>query len=88
MKIQGPNATNINAYKNQLQKQVDIKKPIDRKDQLDISSEAKKLQKTEINSAKRSAYVQEIKHAVESGQYEVNSERTSEKMIHFWSKHS
>lgn len=88
MKIQGPNATNLNAYKNQLQKQADIKKSVDRKDQLDISNEAKKLQKTDKMSAKRSAYVQEIKHAVESGQYEVNSERTSEKMINFWSKHS
>jgi negative regulator of flagellin synthesis FlgM len=86
MKVNGPNQTNFNPYKNQIQKQMEMKKVGLQKDQLEISTEALKLQENTKVSAKREAYVQEIKNRVESGQYEINYEKTAQKMIDFWSK--
>ena len=86
MKVNGPNQTNFNPYKNQIQKQVEMKKVGKQQDQLEISSEAMKLQENIKVNAKREAYVQEIKNRVESGQYEINYEKTAQKMIDFWSK--
>jgi negative regulator of flagellin synthesis FlgM len=86
MKVNGPNQTNFNSYKNQIQKQIEMKKIGQQQDQLEISSEAMKLQENIKVNAKREAYVQEIKNRVESGQYEINYEKTAHKMIDFWSK--
>ncbi|WP_042142641.1 flagellar biosynthesis anti-sigma factor FlgM [Paucisalibacillus sp. EB02] len=86
MKVNGPNQTNFNPYKNQIQKQMEMKKVGKQQDQLEISSEAMKLQENTKVNAKREAYVQEIKNRVDSGQYEINYEKTAQKMIDFWSK--
>lgn len=84
MKIQGPNHTNFNPYKNQIQKQADANKEINQKDQLQISNQAKELQGNAKPSAERAAYVKEIKNAVDAGEYKVNHEKTASKMISFW----
>lgn len=86
MKINGPNQTNFNAYKNQIQQHLDMKKSAKPQDQLQISSQAKQLQENTKVNAKREAYVQEIKNRVESGEYAINFEKTAQKMIDFWSK--
>ncbi|WP_249871321.1 flagellar biosynthesis anti-sigma factor FlgM [Oceanobacillus saliphilus] len=86
MKINGTNHTNFNPYKQQIQKQAEVKKDIQSKDQIEISSEAKQLQENEKTSEKRATHVQEIKQAVESGNYKVNPEKTAQKMLDFWSK--
>lgn len=86
MKIQGPNLTNLNAYKNLIQKSTDHKQNVERKDQLNISSEAKQLQESKSMSKERATYVQEIKLAVESGEYQINHDKAAQKMIDFWSK--
>ncbi|WP_106496664.1 flagellar biosynthesis anti-sigma factor FlgM [Lentibacillus sp. Marseille-P4043] len=87
MKIHGPNQTNFNPYKNHIQKQQEYKKDSNKLDQLEISNQAKKLQENSQPSAERSKYVQDIKKAVESGEYQVNPEKAAQKMIAFWSKH-
>lgn len=87
MKIQGPNHTNFNPYKNHIQKQTSEKKDVNRQDQLQISTQAKKLQGNDLSSSKRATYVQEIKNAVDSGDYKVNPDKTAQKMIEFWNKH-
>jgi negative regulator of flagellin synthesis FlgM len=86
MKIQGPNLAKLTAYHTQLQQQTDPKKKVSREDQLDISSTAKQLQETKKINTQRTEYVQEIKNAVESGQYKVDHEKVAQKMIDFWSK--
>ncbi|MEN2768731.1 flagellar biosynthesis anti-sigma factor FlgM [Ornithinibacillus xuwenensis] len=86
MKVNGPNQTNFNPYKNQIQKQTDYKKNVQQQDQLEISTQAMQLQENTKVNAKREAYVQEIKNLVESGQYEIDFEKTAKKMIDFWSK--
>ena len=86
MKINGPNQTNFNPYKQQLQKQTEVKKDIPTKDQIEISNQAKELQEKDKTSEKRASYVQEIKQAVDSGSYKVNPEKVAQKMLDFWSK--
>ncbi|WP_047980837.1 flagellar biosynthesis anti-sigma factor FlgM [Ornithinibacillus contaminans] len=86
MKINGANQTNFNPYKNQIQKQADYKKSVQQQDQLEISTQAMKLQENTKVNPKREAYVQEIKNQVESGQYKIDYEKTAQKMIGFWSK--
>ncbi|MBC5637903.1 flagellar biosynthesis anti-sigma factor FlgM [Ornithinibacillus sp. BX22] len=86
MKITGPNQTNFNPYKNQIQQHMDMKKSAKPQDQLQISSQAKQLQENTKVNAEREAYVQEIKNRVESGEYTINFEKTAQKMIDFWSK--
>lgn len=86
MKINGTNQTNFNPYKNHIHKHAEVKKEVNRADQLEISSQAKQLQESEKTSAKREAYVQEIKNAVDAGEYKVNPEKVAQKMITFWSK--
>ncbi|WP_188454140.1 flagellar biosynthesis anti-sigma factor FlgM [Virgibacillus oceani] len=86
MKINGPNQTNFNPYKNNIQKQTDLKKDIAQQDQLQISKQAKKLQENVKPNAERAAYVQDIKKSVESGEYQVDPEKTAKKMIAFWTK--
>lgn len=86
MKIHGPNQTNFNPYKNQIQKQADYKKGVGKEDQLEISSQAKQLQESKNPNAKRSERIQEIKQAVDSGEYKVDPEKTAQKMISFWTK--
>jgi len=85
MKINGPNQTNFNPYKNQLQKQADLKKDL-KQDRIEISNEAKKLMESNKADPKREAYIQEIKDKVDSGEYKINYEKTARKMIDFWSK--
>lgn len=86
MKINGPNQTNFNPYKNHIQKQTELKQGLQREDQLEISNQAKRLQESEKPHVNRSAYIQEIKSAVESGEYKVDPDKIAEKMIAFWSK--
>lgn len=86
MKINGPNQTNFNPYKTQIQKQLELKKATKQEDQLEISREAKQLQEQTKVHSKRAAYVEEIKNRVESGNYNIDFEKTAQKMIEFWTK--
>ncbi|TFJ93300.1 flagellar biosynthesis anti-sigma factor FlgM [Lentibacillus salicampi] len=88
MKINGVNQPNFNPYKNQMQKQMDYPKDANKKDQLEISNQAKQLQERVKPDAKRAAYVQQIKDAVDKGDYQINHEKTAQRMIDFWSKRS
>jgi len=87
MKIQGPHLKNINTYKNQLKQNRELRQNDSKRDQLNISSEAKQLQETKKTTMKRSEYVQQIKNEVQSGKYQINYEKTANKMIDFWSKY-
>lgn len=86
MKINGTNQVNFNPYKQHLQKQAEQKTSGSKSDNLQISPEALKLQEKNKPMEKRTAYVQELKQAVESGDYKVDYEQTAEKMLEFWKK--
>lgn len=82
MKIQGTNPI-INAYQKQQQKTINQKRP-DQNDRLNISDEAKSLQKNQQHEVNRDHYVQELKNQVQSGSYEINQEKIAEKIMEFW----
>ncbi|MDL4839216.1 flagellar biosynthesis anti-sigma factor FlgM [Aquibacillus rhizosphaerae] len=85
MKIQGPNNSNFNPYQKQLNKQAEIKKDMQSKeDNLQISDQAKQLQGSDNPSALRQKHVDEIKQSVQSGQYKVDPQTTAKKMLNFW----
>jgi len=83
MKIYGTNRSHINPYYDQQQKLKQFEKK-QTKDQLEISAAAKKLQKNDQIENKRQAYVQNIKQQVQSGQYKIQYEQTSQKLIDFF----
>jgi len=84
MKIHGPNHTNFNPYKNQAQKLNKVKGEHQQEDRLEISSHAKHLQQSKKTSVEREKYVQDIKQAIDAGEYKINYEKTAKKMIDFW----
>lgn len=86
MKIQGTNPI-INTYK-QLQQQKKLSNSDSKlqTDQLNISSEAKKMQESQQLEEKRSERVEELKQMVQQGTYQVKHEQMAQKMIDFWSK--
>ncbi|GAA0428425.1 hypothetical protein GCM10008934_17660 [Virgibacillus salarius] len=84
MKINGLNQPNYNPYKQQINKQVEVKHDM-KKDQIEISNQAKQLQEDEKPNPARSARVEKLKEAVEAGEYKLNYDKTAEKMIDFWS---
>ncbi|MCT2537250.1 flagellar biosynthesis anti-sigma factor FlgM [Aquibacillus koreensis] len=85
MKIQGPNNSRINPYQKQMNKQAEIKKDVQNKeDKLQISDEAKRMQSSEEPSAARQKHVDQIKQSVQSGNYTVDPKLTAQKLLNFW----
>lgn len=85
MRIQGTNLSKLAAYRTQLQQRGEVKESEKRKDQLNISNEALKLQENKQSDIERANHVQSIKKAVQSGTYQVETEKVAQKMIDFWS---
>lgn len=85
MKINGPNQSNLNPYNKMIQKQRELKKEVNKQDQIEISKEALKLQESEKVSKQRTEYVQSIKNQVASGNYQIEPEKIAKKMMDFWS---
>lgn len=86
LKINGTNHTNLNPYKNLVQKHDVLKKPIQKSDELQISNEAKSMLENHQPSADRIQRINTIKEAVQSGEYEIDFEKTADKMIDYWTK--
>ncbi|MFU0789776.1 flagellar biosynthesis anti-sigma factor FlgM [Virgibacillus proomii] len=83
MKINGPNQFNFNPYKKPYHKQMDVKQEM-KNDQIEISNRAKQLQQEEKPSPQRAEKVERLKEVVASGEYEINYEKTAQKMLDFW----
>ncbi|MFD1416984.1 flagellar biosynthesis anti-sigma factor FlgM [Oceanobacillus jeddahense] len=84
MKIHGPNPTNFNPYKQVFKDKQAAESAASKKDSIEISNEAKKLQKQEQPNEARAAYVNEIKQKIENNQYEINYDKVARKMHDFW----
>lgn len=86
MKIHGPNQSNFNPYKKQIQKQQESQNANTFKDKIEISSKAKQMQEMNKAQAARQEQVEQIKNKVDAGEYQVDANKTAEKMIDFWTK--
>lgn len=80
------NRPQINAYYEQQEKMRQPKNKKGSKDQLEISKEALKLQKNAQPNEQRATYIEKIKQQVNTGTYEVNYEKTAQKLLDFLTK--
>ncbi|RPF54354.1 flagellar biosynthesis anti-sigma factor FlgM [Aquisalibacillus elongatus] len=84
MKVNPTNGSNLNVYKQQLQKQDDTKQTQKTQDKIEISNQAKKLQEGNSLVEARQEKVQNLKQQVQDGNYDIDPKKTAEKMIDFW----
>lgn len=74
---------NTNPYKQVAKEEPGKQIKKSERDQLEISTEAKQLLSgTELTE--REKKIQTLKQLIESGQYEINYEKTAEKLLQFW----
>ena len=79
-------STFINSYQKQMNvPPVDKAKPIQQEDQVQISNRAKEMfeKKTEASSD-RQEKIDALKAQIQSGEYQVNSQKVADKVFQFW----
>lgn len=88
MRINHFNSIQNNPYKNQVQnmKQEKVQSGY-KKDELQISEEAKTLLSSSKFETDRAEKISEIKSQVDKGTYKVNVNETSKSIINFWQKY-
>jgi negative regulator of flagellin synthesis FlgM len=87
MRINHFNSIQNNPYKNQVQDMKQEKMQSNfKKDELQISDEAKKLLSSSKFEQERAEKVSEIKNQVYKGMYKVNVSETAKSIINFWQK--
>jgi negative regulator of flagellin synthesis FlgM len=87
MRINHFNSIQNNPYKKQAQdlKQETVQSAY-KKDEIQISDEAKKLLSSSKFEQERADKVNEIKQQVESGNYQVNTSKVAKSILDFWRK--
>jgi negative regulator of flagellin synthesis FlgM len=87
MRINHFNSIQNNPYKNQVQnmKQEKVQSGY-KKDELQISEEAKTLLSSSKFETDRAEKISEIKSQVDNGTYKVNVNETAKSIINFWQK--
>ncbi|MFE1243044.1 flagellar biosynthesis anti-sigma factor FlgM [Fictibacillus sp. NPDC058756] len=87
MRINHFNSIQNNPYKKQTQdvKQETVQSKY-KKDEIQISDEAKKLLSSSKFEQERADKVNEIKRQVESGSYQVNTSKVAKSILDFWRK--
>jgi negative regulator of flagellin synthesis FlgM len=87
MRINHFNSIQNNPYKKQAQdmKQESVQSAY-KKDEIQISDEAKKLLSSSKFDQDRAEKVSEIKNQVDKGMYKVNVSETAKSIINFWQK--
>jgi negative regulator of flagellin synthesis FlgM len=88
MRINHFNSIQNNPYKNQVQnmKQEKVQSGY-KKDELQISEEAKTLLSSSKYETDRAEKISEIKSQVDKGTYKVNVNETAKSIINFWQKY-
>lgn len=86
MKINNPTgASLINAYQKHNQKPaIDKSNASSKKDQVQISEQAKAMLESKTTDPARQEKVQQLKSQVQSGEYKVDSQKVAEKIYQFW----
>jgi negative regulator of flagellin synthesis FlgM len=87
MRINHFNSIQNNPYKKQVQNMVQDKVQSGyKKDELQISEEAKKLLSSSKFEQDRAEKISEVKRQVDKGTYKVNVTETAKSIINFWQK--
>ena len=83
MKINNIGPVKLNPYSKQMDKTEGAAKA-SKRDKLEISTEAKELQKGNPIELERKQIVEALKNKVDTGQYEIEPKKIAEKMYSFW----
>jgi len=87
MNIDKTNASSfIQSYQKQMQvSKVEKTRPVQREDQLQISSQAKEMfvKNTEVD-VERQDKINTLKAQIQSGEYQVNNGKVADKVYQFW----
>lgn len=75
-----------NIYKKQVEKAQPKEAVAKKKDQLEISTEAKLMQQETRITTERKEKVEALKQKVQNGEYKVNSEEVARKFYDFWNQ--
>lgn len=89
MRINEPNRIGaLNAYQKTQGAQKKNNSEVMKRDQVEISTEAKVMleQTTPLSGPERQQKINQLKDQVQSGQYQVNSEKTAVKVLRYWNK--
>lgn len=73
-----------NSYRKQFEKSQPGGEVTKKKDQLEISTEAKKMQQESKIVTDRKEKIEALKAKIENGEYKVNSEEVARKFYEFW----
>ncbi|MCF6093412.1 flagellar biosynthesis anti-sigma factor FlgM [Microaerobacter geothermalis] len=87
MRINEPNRIGaLNAYQKTQGVQKKGKNELMKRDQVEISTEAKAMleQAAPLSGPERQQKINQLKEQVQSGQYQVNSEKVADKVLRFW----
>ncbi|KYC64874.1 flagellar biosynthesis anti-sigma factor FlgM [Heyndrickxia coagulans] len=85
MKINPVNTSGINPYQQQTKRDVQQTASSTRKtDKVEISSEAKQLQKTSQFEQERSRKIEALKQQVQHGTYQPDAEKTAEGILKYF----
>jgi negative regulator of flagellin synthesis FlgM len=76
-----------NPYQKQMKQQSAVQNTQGKKqDQIEISSKALELQKSDGLSSARKDKVNALRNQIDSGAYQINQEKVAEKFLEFWKK--
>ncbi|GAA0472215.1 flagellar biosynthesis anti-sigma factor FlgM [Alkalibacillus silvisoli] len=83
MKINPTNKAYLNPYQKQIQNQ-QLKQASKQSDKVEISTQAKAMQESNSIQKARQEHVQSLKQQVENGEYNVDLNKTAEKLLQFY----
>ncbi|TYR80126.1 flagellar biosynthesis anti-sigma factor FlgM [Priestia megaterium] len=85
MKINSSNSLGVNPYKKQAEK-IEKLQQAGKRDDVQISTEAKELQQMKQMSSERQEKIQRLKQQIENGTYEINAKDIAKGLIDFYQK--
>ena len=75
----------IQSYQKQMQvTKTEKTRPIQKEDELQISSEAKEMYGKNIQAVERQEKINAIKAQIQSGEYKVDHQKVADKLFGFW----
>ncbi|WP_243290284.1 flagellar biosynthesis anti-sigma factor FlgM [Bacillus sp. FJAT-47783] len=86
MKIQNYRMNGLDLYQKQVEKQQQTKQTAQKEDKVEISKEAKQLQKASGTEQERHEKIESIKKQIESGTYTIDPNEIAKSMIRFFRK--
>ncbi|UNL84790.1 flagellar biosynthesis anti-sigma factor FlgM [Priestia koreensis] len=86
MKINPLGTSGINPYKKQIDKLAQIEKAAGKRDEVQISTQAKELQQTNQVVTERQKKIDELKQQIQNGTYQIDAKKIAKGLVDFYKK--